>query len=243
MPTFVVGCGRSGTSMLLHHVGRSWAVDPFNENHPAAFEKWRLRPLDVIEKLVDRSYAQVALFKPVLTTTHSCEYLNRFPHARLIFVYRHYGDVVNSSIKRFGPDDRLAHVNAWIADDFSEFAPVSPPERTKVVVRSLWKPALSAESAAALYWLFYNRHYFDLGLDHEERVRLIGYESLVANADSEFRDACLFLGLKFEPKMTAGIFATSVGRDESPEMDREIQTACEALWQQLEVARSQSGSR
>jgi len=236
IPAFVVGCGRSGTSMLLHHLGRSWAVDPYNENHPAAFEKWRLRPLDVIEKLVDRSYAQVTLFKPVLSTPHSREYLTRFPDVRLIFVYRHYYDVVNSSLKQFGPADRLAHVNSWIADDFSEFAPVSPPEQTKAVVRRLWKPSLSPESAASLYWLFYNSLYFDLGLDQEERARLIGYESLVANAGPQIRDACAFLSLKFEPAMAAGIFSTSVGRDETPPIDQDIESACEALWQQLQAA-------
>jgi hypothetical protein len=228
--------------MLLHHLGRSWEVDPFNENDPAAFEKFRLRPLDDIEKLVDRSYARVALFKPVLNTPHSCEYLARFPGARLIFVYRHYGDVVNSSLKRFGPADRLAHVNAWIADDFGEFAPVSPPAQTKAIVRKLWKPSLSPESAAALYWLFYNSLYFDLGLHKVERARLTGYESLVANAGSEIRDACDFLGLKFEPAMAAGIFATSVGRDSSPPMDEDIEIACETLWQQLQAATSKAGS-
>jgi hypothetical protein len=232
---FVVGCGRSGTSMLLHHLHRSWAVDGYNENDPAAFQKYRLRPLDEIEKLVERSYGQVALFKPVLNTPQSCQFLNRFPDARLVFVYRHYGDVVNSSVKRFGPADRLAHVNAWVADDFSEFAPLSPPEPAKAAVRRLWKPSLSPESAAALYWLFYNRLYFDLGLDQEERVKLLGYESLVANAALEIRNVCEFLRLKYEPFMADGVFSTSVGRDNSPPIDGEIAAACATLWQQLQA--------
>jgi hypothetical protein len=236
MPAFVVGCGRSGTSMLLHHLGRSRAVDPFNENDAAAFEKFRLRPLDEIEKLVQRSYAQVALFKPVLCTPHSCEYLNRFPDARLIFVYRRYGDVVNSSVKKFGPADRVAHIDSWVADDFSEFAPIAPPPETRAVVRELWKPSLSPESAAALYWLFYNRLYFDLGLDQEPRAKLIGYESMVASPEAHIKDACDFLGLKFEPVMIDGIFATSVGRDNPPPMDEEIASACEALWQRFQAA-------
>lgn len=235
-PAFVVGCGRSGTSMLLHHLGRSWAVDSYNENNEAAFEKYRLRSLDVIKELVDRSYARVALFKPVLTTPHSREYLTTFPDGRLFFVYRHYHDVVNSSVKRFGPADRLAHVNAWVADDFAEFAPVSSPEQTKAVVCRLWKPSLSPESAAALYWLFYNRLYFDLDLHRDERVQLIGYESLVANAGPKIREVCAFLDLKFESAIAAGIFASSVGRYDPPAIDQEIEAACESLWQQLQAA-------
>lgn len=234
-PVFLVGCGRSGTSMLLHRLGRSWAVDPFNEDHPAAFEKYRLRPLNEIEKLVKISFARVALFKPVLTTPHSCEYLSRFPDARLIFVYRHYYDVVNSSVKRFGPADRLIHVNEWMADNFGEFAPIAPPEQSKAVVRNLWKPDLSPESAAALYWLFHNRLYFDLNLFQDERVKLIGYEFLVADAVPKLKDVCSFLNLKFEPAMAEGILKTSVGRDVQPVLDPAIETACETLWQELQA--------
>lgn len=235
-PAFIVGCGRSGTSMLIHRLGRSWAVDPFNEDNQAAFEKWRIRPLNVIENLIDRSYAQIALFKPVLTTPHSCEYLARFPDARMFFVYRHYTDVINSSVKKFGPSDRLAHVDSWINDDFDEFAPIAPPETTAAMIRRLWKPYLSPESAAALYWLFYNSLYYDLGLAQDSRVKLIGYEPLVNNAGQEIKEACEFLDLKFEPRMSADIFATSVGRDDPPDMDPDIQSACEALWQRLQAS-------
>lgn len=239
-PVFVVGCGRSGTSMMLHHLARSWEVDAFNENHPAAFVKYRLRPLHEIEKVIERSYAKVALFKPVLCTPHSREYLNRFPNTRLIFVYRHYNDVVNSSIKKFGAADRLIHVNTWMEDDFAEFAPIAPPAATKAAVRELWKPDLSPESAAALYWFFYNALYFDLGLDQEERARLKGYESLVANAVQGIQEACSFFGISFEPIMVEGIFTSSIGRDNSPPLDEAIQSACDALWEQLQAVSTEA---
>jgi hypothetical protein len=221
--------------MLLHHLARSWEVDAFNENHPAAFEKFRLRPLDEIEKLVEKSYARVALFKPVLCTPHSREYLTRFPDARLIFVYRHYNDVVNSSIKKFGAADRLSHVNSWMEDDFGEFAPIAPPAAAKAAVRELWRPDLSPESAVALYWFFYNSLYFDLGLEQEERARLKGYESLVANATQEIQEACSFFGLNFDPVMVEGIFTSSIGRDSSPQIDADIQSACAELWERLQT--------
>ncbi len=237
-PVFVVGCGRSGTSMMLHHLARSREVDAFNENHPAAFERFRLRPLDEIEKVIERSYARVALFKPVLCTPHSRAYLTRFPDTRLIFVYRHYSDVVNSSIKKFGAADRLTHVNSWMEDDFAEFAPIAPPAATQAVVRELWRPDLSAESAAALYWFFYNTLYFDLGLHQEERARLKGYESLVANATQEIQEACSFFGITFDPIMVEGIFTSSIGRDNSPLIDGAIESACVALWERLQTVSS-----
>ena len=46
---FIVGCGRSGTNMLADLFSRSWRVELFNEDHPAAFENRRLLPFQQIE--------------------------------------------------------------------------------------------------------------------------------------------------------------------------------------------------
>ena len=67
---------------------------------------------------------------------------------------------------------------------------------------------------------------------------LVSYESLVADAVPKMRAVCDFLNLKFEPEMADDIRSTSVGRDPQPVLDRNIETACEALWQQLQLAYS-----
>lgn len=232
-PIFLVGCGRSGTSMLTYHLGRSWRLDAYNENDAAAFNRWRLRDLETIDALVSESYAEFVLFKPILDTQKSQIFLSTFPTARVIFVFRHFDDVINSSMKKFGKASRLDHVNSWITDDFAEFAPVSPPAATKAYIRSLWQPSLSPESGAALYWLYYNRLYLDLHLDQDERVRLLRYESLTAAPEEQVGSLCDFLGLPFEEQFVEGIFSTSVGRNPAPVVDDRLREECEALWQEL----------
>ena len=230
---FIFGCGRSGTSMLVRHLGRSKRIDFFNENHAAAFERWRLRDLPVIESVIDDSHAEVALFKPILDTVKTNLLLSRFSAAKVIFVFRHFDDVINSSLKKFGRENRLNHVKSWMADDFSEFTAVPPPQKTKAYIQSLWKPDLSPESGAALYWLFYNQLYYDLHLDQHERVCLIQYESLVSNPEEEFRALCQYLGLSFEPQITKGVFSSSIRRAAPQKIDSQIRQECEALWERL----------
>jgi len=232
-PVFLVGCGRSGTSMLVYHLARSWRVELYNEDHPAAFERWRLRDLSVLDSLLEQSYAPLVLFKPILDTHRTRLLLARFPEAKVIFAFRHYTDVINSSLKRFGIENRINHVRGWMNEDFAEFATAPPPPKTQAFIRSLWNPALSPESGAALYWLFYNRLYFDLGLKQEARVKLVRYESVVANSQPEFQALCQFLGIPFEPQMVEGIFASSVKQAELPNLDPAVRRACDALWQQL----------
>lgn len=232
-PVFLIGCGRSGTSMIVRHLSRPWRTELYNEDNPAAFERWRLRDLSIVEELIARSQAQLVLFKPILDTYQTQVLLSRFPNAKFIFVFRHYDDVINSSLKRFGHQNRIRHVNNWINDDFGEFRKVPPPEKTKALIRSLWKPSLNQEAGGALYWLFQNRLFYDLELDQNERVKLVRYESVVSNPDEEFKSLCRFLNLEFEPQITDGIFLSSIKRSAPPEFDPEIRAACEGLWLDL----------
>lgn len=230
MPAFLIGCGRSGTSLIVYQINKSWQTDLYNEDNPAAFYKWRLHDLEVIAKLIEQSYAKVVMFKPILDTFRINDLLSRFPDAKVFFAYRHFDDVINSSLKRFGINNRINHVNSWIHEDFHEFAACPPPEETKSYIRSKWRPALNSQTGAALYWLFQNRLYFDLGLDQDERVKLISYEAVVAGPVKEFEDSCGFLGIPYEPIIAEGVYSSSIKRDPPPDVDESIREDCEELW-------------
>lgn len=233
VPVFLIGCGRSGTNMVVRHLEKSGQVKLYNEDHPSAFEKWRIRGLDVIEQLINRCTAPFIIFKPILDTHQTNVFLSHFPNAKIVFMFRHYDDVINSSIRRFGSDNRLNHVRCWIENDFSEFASAPLPIETKEFIRSRWNPSLTPEIGAALFWLFSNRLFFDLGLAQDERVLLICYESLVSNPRKEFKLLAKFLGLTFKEQIIKGIFASSIQRNPPPKIGTQIRADCEELWQSL----------
>jgi hypothetical protein len=92
---------------------------------------------------------------------------------------------------------------------------------------------LSPESGGALYWLFYNRLYLDLNLEQHERVKLVCYESVVRNPAVEFEALCQFLGMKFVPQITEGVFSSSIRHSSSPEIDPDIRADCDQLYEDL----------
>lgn len=232
-PAFIVGCGRSGTSMLLYHLSKTWQVEPYNEDHPAAFVNYRLRDTETIAELVGSSRAPLTLFKPILSTTMTCRLLGIFPDSRFLFVFRHFDDVLRSSLKKFGTENRLGHVRSWMEDDFSEFGSAPPPEATRLYLRELWHPDASAETGAALYWLFYNRLFFDLGLDEHDRLLLVQYERIVQSPSRSMTAIAEFLGIRFAPSMPEGIFASSVRHVPASSINSEVRAECLEHWKRL----------
>ncbi|MCI0549849.1 MAG: sulfotransferase [Anaerolineae bacterium] len=233
IPVFLVGCGRSGTSMVLRSLGKSYKVEIYNETHSSAFERFRLKDFGIIEQLNNVGYAKIKLYKPILDTHMAVEYLSGFPSAKIIFMYRHYSDVISSSIRYFGVDNWPSRVVRWIDNDFEEFASAPPPNETKHRIRSLWANRLSAESSIALYWLFYNRLYIDLGLNQNPNVILINYENIVTRSDVEFHNLCRFLGVEYSQNMSKGMFATSIKHNSVRNLDETIKIECENLWDYL----------
>lgn len=233
VPVFLVGCGRSGTSMFIWQLEKSWQIELYNEDHPAAFDVYRLRDYEVIERLVEKSQAPFTLLKPILDTVQTMRLLNHFAGSKAIFAFRHYTDVINSSLKKFGTYNRINHVKGWMAEDFAEFDVAPPPEVSKALIRSLWQEDLSPEEGAALYWLFYNRLYYDLGMVEDDRVHLVRYESLVTEPREQFEQVIRFLGAEFEEQMVEGVHAKSINKNSPPPLRPAILAACDELYEQM----------
>jgi hypothetical protein len=243
IPAFLVGSGRSGTNMLTKALAKSWQVDLYNEDNPAAFKNWFLRDFSVIEALIEHNYANLILFKPLKDTYRTPVLLSNFPDAKFIFIFRHYNDVINSAYKKFYDDsglvikpafkDRRAPVLRWIDTDFAEFSAFPPPKETVQLIKFLWTSSLTLESNIALEWLFTNQLYFDLGLFKDKRVKLVQYEAVVAEPVKEFESLCHYLNLSYKPQIAKDVFSSSVKRNSAPEIAPQIQGVCEALWQRL----------
>lgn len=242
-PVFLVGNGRSGTSMLVFHLTRSWCIQLYNEDNPAAFDKWFLRDFKTIDQLLEGSAAPIVLLKPIKDTYQVRNLQAYYPNSKVLFSFRHFDDVINSSVKRFYIDfggkvgkkveEITPPVDRWMADDFAEYHLATPPQKTKDFIRSIWREDLNLESKIACHWLFVNSLFFDLGLDSDPSVKIVKYESLVSHPKEQFSAICHFLDIPFDQEMVADVFASSINKKASPDLDDTIREACDELWQRL----------
>jgi Sulfotransferase domain len=237
---FVVGCQRSGTTMLLNVLGKYAECRIYNEgkNNPA-YDYYRLRSNETLRHLIQKSDKPTVVFKPVLDSQHTDRLLDLYPNAKAIWMYRDYRDVINSSVKKWQGDqkDIMYGIAAGIQRDpkHHQYA-ISDrmSDRTVHLVRKLGNSGMSPEEGAALLWYVRNLLYFDLSLEKDPRVLLVRYEDLVTRPQQYFPRIFSFIGCHFDQKYVGDIFDTSVKKNAGPVINEQVELHCREMMQLLD---------
>jgi hypothetical protein len=87
-PVFVVGCQRSGTTMLLNVLERSPLCRVYHEGDETVFSNYHLKEDAAIQKQVCKSLQQIVVFKPLNDLQHTDLLLETFPNAKAIWIFR-----------------------------------------------------------------------------------------------------------------------------------------------------------
>jgi hypothetical protein len=243
----VVGLQRSGTNMVVRGLERAPEFQVYNENHPAAFDRFLLRPLPEVRRLVEASRHPYVLLKPLCDSHRTAELLDalRTRSAPLaLWVYRSAEGRARSAVAKFG-DHNLQLLrelaagrgrDRWQAQGLSR-------DSLELLGRLDWS-RVDAVSAAALFWYVRNRLYFELGLAEREDVLLVSYDAMVAEPEAEMRRICAFLGFPYHPRLVAGISARQAAAAPPVAIEPQVAACCAELAAMLEATRrSQAGTR
>ena len=243
--SFVFGCQRSGTKMVMRVLDRSPRTRIFHENHAVAFADFQLRPDRVIRSLVALNPAPVQIFKPICDSQEADRILARFPGARALWVFRHHDDVANSAAEKWG-DHQRELIASLVGGDLDRWGwrLARVPATVLAAISQVYRPDLSAHEGALLFWYLRNSFFFALGLDQEPRVRLVGYEALVSAPEESFGALFAHVGTPFDPAFVDRVRGGSVGRVAPPAASSEIRALCADLQGRLDglvAARELSG--
>jgi hypothetical protein len=233
-PVFLLGAQRSGTNMVIETAERCLAIRVYNEDRPEAFDRFRLRPLDVIDRLIQDCPAPLVLFKPLCDSHRADELLRRFPRAKGIWMFRNYEDVVNSAVRLWG-DDLNGLMKRIAAGRFREAGYLGERRKPAGIarIRELFREDLSPADGAALFWYLRNGLFFTLGLDTVSRVLLVRYEELARHPEVALQRVYRFLGAPFASRLTTNVSTQSIGRYPPPRLDGAIRARCEEMLAQL----------
>ena len=234
-PVFVLGAQRSGTRLPLLVMERARDIITYSEGSSLFFDGVLLRDDQAVTEELQRLPFPVVVLKPICESHRAVELLERFPDARVVWIYRHFRDTANSAAAKWDTGrrnlQRVASRDAaaarWRLGGLNE-------EKLRLAAR-LYRDDMSLHAAEAVMWYLRTSLYFDLGLAHRPDVHLVKYEELVLSPEIEFQRLFEFLGCRFDQRYLSGVYASSVRRQEFPNIPAEIERLCEDLMARLDA--------
>ncbi|HEX6384826.1 MAG TPA: sulfotransferase domain-containing protein [Anaerolineae bacterium] len=236
---FIVGCQRSGTTITGRVLGRDWQAKSYGEfselTSQGTKQSIRLKPLPDVQAVIEKDKARIVVIKPLVESQNVDKLLAFFPRSKALWVYRHYEDVVQSSIKKFGPEVGIRDLRPIVEDDIRNWRAERVPESIREIVRTHFSELMEPYDAAALFWFVRNSLYFELNPAAQRDILLCKYEHLALYPGQAVRRIYNFLDHPFPgDRIVSNIHAHSVGKGQDTVLSPEVERLCSTLWAKLE---------
>jgi len=235
---FILGCQRSGTTLMTDIFQRDLATKVYQEHSDLSSQdsrKLRLNALPEVKKALNKNKAALVVLKPLVETQNSDKLLAYFDNAKVLWMYRHYRDVAASKLKKSGLHNGIRdmqHIiersNSWRAENV--------PEHIRDTIAQLYDEKMNPHDAAALYWFVRNSFLFELNVASDPRVMLCKYEHFVKDPLAHVKRIYAFIGRPFPAKETlADVYATSVGKGSTITISPAVAYVCDGLLEKLDA--------
>ena len=182
---FIVGCQRSGTTLLSRIFERDMNSASYGEasifSHTAEPSRLRLRPMDEIATQIADTPARLVVLKPLVESQNILQLLNHFTESRAIWLFRDFRDVAASNLKKFGKQNSIKDLRIIAEGSSDDWRNEGLSNEMRDYVRSLYTENMNPIDAAVIFWIVRNQLFFDLRLDQHRRIHLCKYESLTTD--------------------------------------------------------------
>lgn len=237
----ILGCQRSGTTMMTRIFEKDLNAKVFPEHSVLSnqdkLDGLRLNPLDEVNKVLMRERFPLVVLKPLVETQNGVALLNFFDDSRALWMFRHYADVANSNLNRFGLGNGIKNLRFIAQRDSTNWRSekVSPP--LQELVDRYFSEEMNPYDAAALFWYVRNSYFFELDLVSDPRVLMVRYSDLTEKAAVIVKEIYDHIGLPFPgPQLVSDVHSHSVGKGEKLDFSPEIERLCEEMLDRLDQA-------
>lgn len=233
----IIGCQRSGTSLMLKVFDNDLKVKiygEFSELSSGDHNNIRLNPFPKVQETIEKNRVPNIVMKPLVETQNSVKLLEYFSNSKALWMFRHYKDVASSSIVRFGVDNGINNLYYIIKNDGQNWRSEGVSKNTRKLITRYFSKSMSPNDAEALFWYIRNALFFELKLYQEPRVKLCKYEDFVLSPLEKMKSIYSFSGFQFPRKsITSSVHAKSVHKGNSLELSPDIDDLCSDMWTKL----------
>jgi hypothetical protein len=236
---FIVGCQRSGTTLMsrLFDADRDCRVfNEFSVLSAVGKDGIRLNPLPDVAAVISRVPAPLVVAKPLVETQRVRTLLNYFPGAKALFMYRRYADVASSDLRKFGPRNAIDNIRPIATGDTHDWRSAGATAAVRAQIAHFYSEGMNPNDAAALFWFARNQLYYDLELPARPEAMLCRYEHLTAEPAGVMRRLYEFVGVACpDLSHTRQVHTGSVTKGKNLELLPEVRALCEQLQSRLDA--------
>ena len=237
---FIVGCQRSGTTMLSEVFEGDMKIRVYSEFSKLSSThqpRLRLNPLPILKKQIARNHPATVILKPLVESQNTDSLLDFFPNSKAIWAFRHYKDVAASNLKKFGLNNGIDDLKPIFEEDHDNWRAERISEETRSIIRKYYSENMSPKDAAALFWYVRNILFFERGFENGQQVYLCNYKDLVTAPIKSMEKIYEFIGIPYPEKtIVSEVHSGSVGKGTSFDLSPQIEALCEGLWERLNAA-------
>lgn len=240
----IFACQRSGTSLILRVF--FWDKDNIVYREGSSLssrdpEHLRLDPLPTVAARIRRDRAPLVILKPLVESQNAAAFMEVFPEARPIWLYRNYRDVVASNLRKFGERNGIDDIRPIAQNDNSNWRAEKVSDYTRSVINQHFAEDMSIEDAAALFWFARNQLFFEQNLDTNPRMLLIRYRDLASAPSETMRRIYAHLQRPYPgDDILREIHGESVGKGGTIQLSPQIAELCEDLFDRLNTVAEQA---
>jgi hypothetical protein len=237
---FIVGCQRSGTTMMLRLFDADFNCRGFNDfsELTSADTKSGVRwnPLPDVAAVINRVAAPLVVAKALVETQNVRKLLDYFPFSKALFIYRRrYADVACSDMEKFGARNGVYNLTPIAAGDPHNWRSEGASRSVQELAARLWSEEMNPNDAAVLFWYARNQLFFDLDLANHPAVMLCQYEYLTQHPAAFMRRIYDFVGVD-PPDVLKTTAEVRPPREERVlELSDEVRLLCEQLQARLDA--------
>ena len=238
MVLFIVGCQRSGTTLLTKIFEQDINTKVYGEFSVISGQdpqKIRLNQISELKKEFVKQRVAFIVTKPIVESQNTKDLLNAFANSKAFWIFRDYHDVASSNLIKFGKQNGIADLEKILSGD-QNWRNDRLSDTTRKILEKHYSKDMYPHDAAALFWYSRNILFFEQEMDKDPRIMLGNYNDLCISAKRTIRVLYHFCKQPFPGNnILKEVHGASIGRGSRINMSTDVEKICQNLMDRLMV--------
>ena len=233
----IIGCQRSGTSLMLRIFDRDLYTQTFGEFSALSSQddkRIRLDPLPMVKERLRKTRSSFLVLKPLVDSQNILEFLDYFNGSKAIWMYRNYRDVAASNLTQFGVRNGINDLRPIVKNENSNWRSEYVPQYIKELILNHFSENMNPYDAAVLFWCARNSLFFDLDMAHNQNIYLCKYADLVSSPEQVISTIYSNLNQKYPgPKIHQEVHTKSLRKGKDIKISPAVEQIASTLMSKL----------